>query len=39
LPNAFQTDKVRAVFKDGMLEVSVPKAEEAKPKQVKIEVK
>lgn len=39
LPNAFQTDKVRAVFKAGMLEVSVPKAEEAKPKQIKIEVK
>ncbi len=39
LPTDFQTDKVRAVFKDGMLEVSVPKAEEAKPKQIKIEVK
>ena len=39
LPAAVQADKVRAVFKDGVLDVSIPKAEEAKPKQIKIDVK
>lgn len=39
LPAAVQADKIRAVFKDGVLDVSIPKAEEAKPKQIKIEVK
>lgn len=31
--------KVTASFKDGVLELTVPKAESAKPKQVKVEVK
>ena len=39
LPAMIQQDKIKAVFKDGVLEVTLPKAEEAKPKQVKIEVK
>lgn len=39
LPTGVQQDKIKAVFKDGVLEVILPKAEEAKPKQVKIEVK
>ncbi len=39
LPTAIQADKIRAVFKDGVLEMNIPKAEEAKPKQIKIEVK
>ncbi len=39
LPTAIQTEKVRAVFKDGVLELNIPKAEDAKPKQIKIEVK
>ncbi|MFQ5846876.1 MAG: Hsp20/alpha crystallin family protein [Candidatus Methylomirabilales bacterium] len=39
IPAAVQADKIRAVFKDGILEVNIPKAEEAKPKQIKIEVK
>lgn len=39
LPTAIQADKIRAVFKEGVLEVIIPKAEEAKPKQIKIEVK
>lgn len=38
LPTVVQQDKIRAVFRDGVLEVTLPKAEEAKPKQVKIEV-
>jgi len=39
LPTVVQQDKIKAVFRDGVLEVTMPKAEEAKPKQVKIEVK
>ena len=39
LPAAVQADKIRAVFKDGVLDVSIPKAEEAKSKQIKIDVK
>ncbi|PWB80804.1 MAG: molecular chaperone [Candidatus Methylomirabilota bacterium] len=39
LPTDVQQDKIKAVFKDGVLEVTMPKAEEAKPKQVKIDVK
>jgi hypothetical protein len=32
-----QTDKVKASFKDGILEIHLPKAEEAKPKGIKVE--
>ncbi len=39
LPTVIHQDEIKAVFKDGVLEVTLPKAEEAKPKQVKIEVK
>lgn len=39
LPTVIQQDKIKAVFTDGVLEVTLPKAEEVKPKQVKIEVK
>ena len=39
VPATIQQDKIKAVFKDGVLEVSLPKAEEARPKQVKIDVK
>jgi HSP20 family protein len=39
LPAAVQADKIRAVFKDGVLHLNIPKAEEAKPKQIKVEVK
>ncbi len=39
LPAVVQQDKIKAVLKDGVLEVSMPKAEEAKPQQVKIDVK
>jgi HSP20 family molecular chaperone IbpA len=33
-----QTDKVEAVFKNGVLHLSVPKAEEVKPKTIKVKV-
>ena len=39
LPTVIQQDKIKAVFRDGVLEMTIPKAEEAKPKQVKIDVK
>jgi HSP20 family protein len=39
LPAKVQSDKIKASFKNGILEIHLPKAEEAKPKEVKIEVK
>ncbi len=39
LPAPVRADKVGAVYKDGVLRITVPKAEEAKPKQVSIAVK
>lgn len=36
LPAAVAADKVKASYKDGILTVVVPKAEEAKPKQVTV---
>ncbi|MFQ5801510.1 MAG: Hsp20/alpha crystallin family protein [Candidatus Methylomirabilales bacterium] len=39
LPMDIQPDKIRAAFKDGVLEVNIPKAETAKPKHIKVEVK
>jgi HSP20 family protein len=39
LPAIIQQDKIRAVFRDGVLELTLPKAEEAKPKKVAIEVR
>lgn len=38
LPSTVQQDKVKAKFKDGILEITLPKAEEAKPKQIKVDV-
>ncbi len=39
LPTGSQPDKIRASFKDGVLEVTIPKAEAATPKHIKVEVK
>ena len=36
LPSAVNTEKVKATYKDGVLEVVLPKAEEAKPKQIEV---
>jgi HSP20 family protein len=38
LPNSINTDQVKAEFKDGMLTLTMPKREEAKPKSIKIDV-
>jgi HSP20 family protein len=37
LATTVQADKIRATFRDGVLEVSIPKAEEAKPRRIRIE--
>ena len=36
LPSAVATDKVNAAYKDGILTVTLPKAEEAKPKTITV---
>ena len=38
LPTGVQADKATAKYKDGVLRITIPKAEEAKPKQIKIDV-
>jgi HSP20 family protein len=38
LPMAVQSDKVKALYRDGVLEVTLPKAEEVKPKEIKIDI-
>jgi HSP20 family protein len=39
IPNTFDTEQVSAELKNGVLSVTLPKKEAAKPRQVKIEVK
>src|SRR5438132_2516133 len=39
LPTAVDPDKVTATYKDGLLQVVLPKAEEAKPKQIEVALK
>ncbi len=39
LPPNVDTEKVKAEYKKGILKVTLPKKEQAKPKQIKIEVK
>jgi HSP20 family protein len=38
LPAEVQTEKVTAKFKDGILEIRIPKTEEAKKKEKKVAV-
>jgi HSP20 family protein len=38
LPVAVEAGKINARFRDGVLEITLPKAEEAKPKQIDIKV-
>jgi len=39
LPVEVEADKVVANYKDGVLELTLPKSERAKPKQIKVDVK
>ncbi|MDP9291526.1 MAG: Hsp20/alpha crystallin family protein [Verrucomicrobiota bacterium] len=38
LPSAVDSAKVKAAYKDGILTVTLPKSEEAKPKQIEVSV-
>ena len=38
LPVPVQADKIRASYRDGVLEIRLPKLEEVKPREIKIEV-
>jgi HSP20 family protein len=38
LPTNVKNDKIDASFKDGVLNIKLPKAEEAKPKQIEVKV-
>ena len=39
MPSKIREDKIEAEFKDGQLIITVPKAEEAKPKEIPIKIK
>ena len=38
LPSVVDTDQVKATYKDGVLEIKLPKKEETKTKEIKVEV-
>ena len=38
LPMAVQGDKVKAAYRDGVLQITLPKAEELKPREIKIDI-
>lgn len=38
LPNVVDMDKIKAEYKDGVLQVTLPQREEAKPKQIQVSV-
>jgi HSP20 family protein len=39
LPSTVRSEKIDAVYKDGVLTITLPKAEEAKPKQIEVKVR
>jgi len=39
LPAGLDTDKAESVFEDGVLTLTIPKSEEAKPKQIKVKTR
>jgi HSP20 family protein len=38
LPMPVQADKVKAAYRDGVLEITLPKVEEVKPREIKIDI-
>jgi HSP20 family protein len=38
VPHTVKSDEIKATYRDGILEVHVPKAEEAKPRQITVSV-
>jgi len=38
LPTSVKSDKIDAMYKDGVLTITLPKAEEAKPKEIEVKV-
>ena len=38
LPMEVQADKVKATYRDGLLQITLPKAEELKPREIKIDI-
>jgi HSP20 family protein len=38
LPIPVQADKVKATYRDGVLEIKLPKTEEIKPKEIKVDI-
>jgi HSP20 family protein len=38
LPTRVESGKVEATFRDGVLQITLPKSEEAKPKEIKVSV-
>ena len=38
LPMPVQADRVKATYRDGVLEVKLPKAEEVRSKEIKIDI-
>jgi len=39
LPSGLKSDKAEATMEDGVLTLTIPKAEEAKPKAIKVKAK
>ena len=38
LPIPVQADKVKAAYRDGLLEITLPKTEDIKPKEIKVDI-
>jgi len=39
MPAGVQKEKIESEYKDGILEIHIPKAEEVKPKEIEVKVK